>query len=70
MQRTNVTSSNIDSIGYDGLTSTLEIEFNDGGIYQYFNVPENVYRSLMNSSSHGAYFHDNIKDKYRFRKIN
>lgn len=69
MQRIRVSSSNLASVGYDPSTSTLEIEFNSGGIYQYYNVPANIYQGLMSASSHGQYFHRHIKDVYRFRKI-
>ena len=37
MIRQPVSSSNIRSIGYDSMSSTLEIEFHSGGVYQYFN---------------------------------
>lgn len=70
MNRKPVHSSNISSIGYDSESQTLEIEFhNGGGVYQYFDVPESRYNGLMFASSHGSYFHHNIKDKYRWRKI-
>lgn len=69
MKRQVVSSSNICSIGYDPRSQTLEIEFNSGGIYQYFNVPESVYNSLMTASSHGSYFHAYIKEQYRWTKI-
>jgi hypothetical protein len=48
---------------------TLEIEFTDGGIYQYFSVPAHVHEGLMRASSKGSYFHDHIKERYRFRKV-
>lgn len=67
MERVNVSSSNIKSIGY--LLSVLEIEFKNRSIYQYRNVPENIYRSLMSSSSKGTYFSENIKDNYSCSKI-
>lgn len=70
MDRKLVRSSDIASIGYDAEAQTLEIEFHSGGIYQYFEVPESVYDELMNASSHGIYFHENIKDKYESSKIN
>ena len=35
MDRTPVRSSNIGSIGYNGASSTLEVEFHSGGLYQY-----------------------------------
>ena len=53
MQRQAVTSSDIRAIGYDEQSLTLEIEFKSGGLYEYANVPEAVYRSLMSASSHG-----------------
>jgi hypothetical protein len=66
MVRTFVQSSDIRSVGYN--QGTLEIEFHSGGIYQYYNVPESVYRSLMAASSHGKYFHEYIKDYYPCKK--
>lgn len=38
MDRTPVSSTNLKSVGYDAVNRVLEIEFHDGGIYQYFNV--------------------------------
>ncbi len=69
MNRQYVTSSDIRSIGYDSSTQILEIEFNSGGTYQYFNVPYSVYAALMNAGSHGEFFHAYIKDRYAYRKI-
>jgi len=56
-----VESSNIASIGYDPVTSTLEIEFHSGARYQYFAVPQEIYDGLMNAPSKGAFFHQFIK---------
>lgn len=67
MNRQYVSSSDIQSVGYEN--GTLEVAFHSGGIYQYLNVPENVYRNFMCSSSHGQYFHAHIKDVYRTIKI-
>ena len=70
MKRLSVDSSNLSSVGYDVNSNTLEIEFNSGGIYQYFNVPESIYKGLMNASSHGQYFDTYIKKAgFRFRKM-
>ena len=67
MNRTPVSSSNIASVGYEN--GVLEIAFVDGGVYQYFDVPERVYLGLMSAYSKGRYFHDNIKDRYRFVQV-
>lgn len=70
MNRISVESSNLASVGYDESTSTLEIEFRSGGIYQYFGVPQNIYQELMNASSKGTYFDQNIKKVgYPFSKV-
>ena len=69
MIRTPVTSSNICSIGYDPNSGILEVEFNSGDIYQYFNVPEHAYRELMHASSYGQFLNDYIKFNYRYQKV-
>lgn len=67
MLRTSVSSSDLSSVGYEN--GILEIAFNSGGIYQYSNVPLNVYQSLMSADSHGKYFHAYIRDVYPTTKL-
>lgn len=69
MKRQSVKSSNLASVGYESETQTLEIEFNHGGVYQYFDVPKNVYEELMNADSHGVYFSANIRNDYEYQKM-
>ncbi|MBS1765679.1 MAG: KTSC domain-containing protein [Bacteroidetes bacterium] len=69
MERKTVSSSNIASIGYDENSSTLEIEFLNNSIYQYFDVPQHIYQALMQADSHGQYLAQNIKGVYRYSKI-
>lgn len=69
MNRTPVSSSNIASIGYDNGTSTLEVEFVGGSVYQYFDVPERVYLEFMRASSKGQFLHAHIKDVYRYSRV-
>jgi hypothetical protein len=38
MTRTDVVSSNVKSIGYDPALCMVEVEFKNGGLYQYTNV--------------------------------
>ena len=70
IKRIPVASSNIASVGYDSENKILEIEFHHGAVYQYFDLPKKVYEELMNSSSYGAYFTHEIKEKYSYNKIN
>jgi len=69
MYRQRVSSSNVLSIGYDASSSTLEVEFNSGSIYQYSGVPEAVYTALMCASSKGSYLNNHIKDRYHCQHV-
>lgn len=69
MERQAVSSSNIESIGYDPQSETLEIEFLNGSIYQYFDVPEQIFDELMQAESHGKYLANNIKGGYRYSRV-
>lgn len=69
MNRVAVSSSNLSSVGYEEAEQVLEIEFNGGGVYQYFDVPKRIHQELMNATSHGQYFHRNIKDNYSYDQI-
>ena len=61
MNRVPVSSSSLRSVGYDEAASVLEVEFVDGGVYEYSNVPVRQHLSLMSASSIGSYFATNIK---------
>lgn len=70
MERVPVESSHLASVGYDSASSTLEIEFRKGSIYQYFGVPEHVHQDLMTAPSKGTYFDRNIKKAgYPYAKV-
>ncbi len=69
MDRTPVTSSNLASVGYDAESMTLEVEFLDGSVYQYFDVPEFEWEELMNASSHGTYFNHHIRNHYAYGQL-
>lgn len=69
LNRVFVSSPTIASIGYDESSSTLEIEFSNNFVYQYFEVPVHIFESLMLADSHGLYFAQNIKGFYRYSKV-
>lgn len=69
MERQQVRSSNLRSVGYDSEQHILEIEFRNGGLYQYFEVPAERHLGLMQAPSHGRYLDRCIKGRYRFQKI-
>ncbi|WP_080962172.1 KTSC domain-containing protein [Chromobacterium subtsugae] len=69
MQRHSVMSSNVESIGYDEGSQTLEVEFKNGAVYQYFDVPEQVYDGLRSADSVGGFLAANIKGVYRYSRV-
>lgn len=69
MNRTPVSSSNIASVGYDSGSSTLQIEFNNGKLYDYYSVPEEIYNEIINTGSPGGYFHSHIKNVFSFQEV-
>ncbi len=68
MERIQVNSSNIRSIGYEASSSILEVEFTSNEVYQYLNVPEYLFQQFLNASSHGQFLNDNIRYNYRYQK--
>lgn len=69
MKRESVQSSSIASIGYDEASQTLEIEFLNGAVYQYFDVPMQIYQEFLAASSKGEYLTQFIKGYYRYSKV-
>ncbi|MFS0733048.1 KTSC domain-containing protein [Microbacterium sp. 1P10UB] len=64
MRREHVDSTAIDSVGYDPMTSVLEIAFTSGEVYRYFAVPPSVHRGLMSADSAGRFFAERIRHVY------
>ena len=69
MEMIPVESSNIEAVGYDGDSSTLQVEFKNGGTYQYFDVPEHIFEGLRDADSVGRYLASVIKGSYRYSKV-
>ena len=69
MKRTAVDSSMMASVGYDRARKTLEIEFQTGDIYEYLDVPRDVFRGLLDAGSKGRFFHAEIDGVYAFAQI-
>ena len=63
--RIRVKSSNIFAIGYDKNTKILQVEFKNDAVYEYYEVPENIYVTLMNADSKGRFMGNLYKHKYR-----
>ncbi|MGX5691745.1 KTSC domain-containing protein [Dermacoccus abyssi] len=69
MLRQVVESQIIHSVGYDAASMLLEVQFRNGWVYRYDDVPEDVFRGLMSAPSHGKYLKRNIVDDYVTRRV-
>ena len=64
-----VTSSNIESVGYDNDEQTLFVKFKSGTTYSYSEVPVEIYDEMLQADSKGKYFYANIKSVYAYNKL-
>ena len=64
-----VLSTEIEWIGYERKTRMLQVEFIEGGIYQYQNVSENIYEDFLTADSHTRFFETFVKGRYPYRRI-
>ena len=44
----------------------LEIEFVNGAIYRYLEVPPKIYRRLMSAESKAGFYDENVRPRFRF----
>ncbi len=72
MQMQAVQSSQINAIGYNAATLKMRIEFKPGSLYEYSNVPPDLFEKFAKAESTGSFFYKNIKpfpDKYPYTKL-
>lgn len=69
MNMITVSSSRIEAVGYDERLQLLQVQFVNGTIYEYYDVPKNIYIGLITASSAYKYFHEYVKGVYHFSKI-
>ena len=60
-----VESSWLDRVGYDKETGSLMVQMqNSSDVYEYRNVPEEMFRELLAAESKGGYFATKIQDRF------
>jgi len=64
-----VSSSNVQSVGYDESTETVCVRFLNGSLYIYKGVPHHEFEGLKNAPSVGSYLHRNFKNVYPYERI-
>ena len=69
MDKHNVPSSLVRAVGYDEPAETLEVEFQNGRVYQYYGVPEQMHTQFMAAPSKGQFLNIHIKNRYPYSRV-
>jgi len=69
IRRETVDSTALSSVGYSKRLHALEIEFHDGLIYRYLEVPRSVYRELITAESKARFYNRNVRGKYHCLRV-
>lgn len=59
-----VTSSAISKLSYHSGMLVLQVEFHDGTVYRYLDVPIHAYRELLRADSKGAHLNHHIRNVF------
>ncbi len=62
------TITNASLIDYQYKARVLEVKYSDGSVYEYFDVPNNIYNKLLNSDVPGRFVRRNISGAFVYRK--
>jgi len=57
-------------LDFEYKAQVLKIYFADGNTYEYFDVPKEVYRKLVNADSPGRFARRHIFNAYVYRSLN
>ena len=69
MSRARLVSSMMTSAAYDPTSRVLEIEFATGAVYQYVEVPLDVFQEMLGAPSHGKFFHSRIRGAFACHRV-
>jgi hypothetical protein len=69
MERVPLRSRAVISAGYDPQAQVLELEFANGRVYRYADVPAGIYDWLLRAKSKGSYVSRMINDRFVFRDV-
>jgi len=69
IRRQPVPSTAVATAGYSKRLHIMEIEFCNGTVYRYLDVPAAVYRDFMSAESKARYYDWNIKGRYRSLRL-
>ena len=69
IHREPVSSTALSAAGYSKRLHIMEIEFCNGAVYRYLDVPGAVYREFLSAESKTQYYVRQIKGQYRSLRL-
>jgi hypothetical protein len=64
-----IKSSNLQLATYNTTSKILTITFNNGSIYEYYDLPWNIFTKFRMTESQGKYFNTEISKNYKYKKL-
>jgi hypothetical protein len=64
-----IVSSNLKFASYNTNSKKLTITFNNGSIYEYYEVPWQIFTKLRMSESQGKFFNTEISKTFKYKKL-
>ncbi len=64
-----ITSTNLKSAIYETGDKTLTVTFNNGSIYEYYEVPWTIFTKFRMSESQGKFFSSKISKVYKYIRL-
>lgn len=62
-------STNLKAAGHDPATGTLKIQFHNGAVWEYLDVPAKVAGGLLEATSPGKYLNEHIRGQYSAQAV-
>jgi hypothetical protein len=69
IRREPLASRALAAAGYSKRLHIMEIEFCNGAIYRYLDIPASVYRDFLSAESKTQFYDWNIKGRYRSLRL-
>ena len=63
-------SSTLLNVAYHDRMSVLVLQFRNGARYRYQDVPNRIYRELLDATSKGAFFNQHIRGFFAYVRLN
>lgn len=69
IQLTQLKSTNLRAAGHDPTSNLLAVHFQNGTVWHYKDVPPKIAGGLLEASSPGKFFAENIRGQYPAEKV-